>query len=111
MKTFIFVLAICLGFLSHLPLQAASGVSGPLQLTLHSNDLKSVTWPRALIPALETNALSVGTTVDGFSAVNPAAIVTTTNGYSLEFTNSQPSLYFKLVQAQMSSNACSPPTC
>ncbi|MBK8000157.1 MAG: DUF1800 family protein [Verrucomicrobia bacterium] len=105
MKTRIFVLAVCLGFLSQLPLRAASGISGPLQLTLHSNDLKSVTWPRALIPALETNALSVGTTVDNFSDVNPAGIVITTNGYSLQFTNSQPSLYFKLLQAQMSSNA------
>lgn len=105
MKTRTLVLAVCLGLLSFWSARAATGISGPLQMDVTSNGVKTVSWPRPLVPALETNALSVGTSVENFIAINPALIATTTNGYSLSFSNALPSQYFKLFQAQMSSNA------
>ena len=91
MKTRTFVLAVCLSLLGFLPARAATGTSGSLSLTVNSNGTKAVNWPRPLIPGLETNELSAGTSVGSFTALNPALIVTTTNGYSLSFSNSLPS--------------------
>ena len=105
MKTRTFVLAVCVGFLAQLQTFAATATSGPLQLTVSTNGVKTVSWPRLLIPALETNKLSAGTTVSSFTEVNSSLLNITTNGYALTFTNALANQFFKLSQGQMSSNA------
>jgi len=105
MKTRIFVLAVCMGLLAQLQTFAATAISGPLQLNVSTNGVKTVSWPRPLIPALETNKLSAGTTVGSFIEVNSSLINITTNGYALTFTNALANQFFKLSQGQMSSNA------
>jgi len=105
MKTRIFVVTVCLGFLAQPQTFAATALSGPLQLHVSSNGVKTVSWPRPLIPALETNKLSLGSALSSFTDLNPLLISTTTNGYSLTLNNSLASQFFKLTQGQMSSNA------
>lgn len=103
MKTRIFVLAVCLGFLSQTLSFAANAVSGLLNLSV-SNGVKSVSWPRVPVPALETNRLSIANTLGINFVVNPDSIATTTNGYSLTLSNQLPNQFFILTRGQMSSN-------
>lgn len=105
MKTRTFVLAVCLGVLSQASSFAADAVSGLLNLSVSNNGVKTVHWPRVLVPALETNRLSAGTSVGSLLPVNPDIITTTTNGYSLTISNQLNSQFFMLHRAQMSSDA------
>ncbi len=100
----LFVAVACLGLLP-VRLPAADAYSGPLRLTIATNGLKTVSWPRPLVPALEINQLRAGVQVTNLVPVAPSAINTTTNGYSFSTGVSPDSLFFMLTQGQLSSNA------
>src|SRR5262245_24008117 len=104
MKTRLFVLAALLGLPLPWRSMAADGFSGPLQLSV-SNTVKTVSWPRQLLPALETNQLRTANSLNTLVPVSRAFISVTTNGYHWTSTNSLPSQYFALTVAEMSSNA------
>lgn len=101
------LLACCLlaCWLSGLRLSAADANAGPLHLTINTNGFKTVTWPRPLVPALDVNQLRGGSVLTNLNPINPAAITTTTNGYSFSTGISPDTLFFSLTQGQMSSNA------
>jgi uncharacterized protein (DUF1800 family) len=101
MNTRLLVLAAAL--LVSLPLSAAEAVSGLLTLTV-SNGVKSLAWPRTLIPALETNKLSVGTTVTALTEIPAPLINVGIAGYSYSASNALSQQFFALHQAQVSSN-------
>src|SRR5437867_4564773 len=105
MGTRLFVLAACVHLALPLHSPAADGSSGPLTLSVSSNGARTVTWPRLLIPALQTNRLSLGTNVGSLTAVAPDLITVATNGYVFSTTNTLPNQFFGLTLAQMSSNA------
>ena len=67
--------------------------------------MKTVSWPRALLPALEINQLRAGVQVTNLVPIAPAAITAGTNGYSFSIGSSLDTLFFSLTQGQMSSNA------
>ena len=104
MKKRLFVLAFCAAISPHSNLSAAEAISGPLRLTV-SNTVKAVTWPRPSIPALETNLLRVGLSVDGLGPISRDSIASSPAGYAWGTTNSTPRMFFSLTQSQMSSNA------
>src|ERR1051325_11264653 len=98
-----FVLAACVQFLLPLDTPAADGSSGPLQLSVSSNGVKTVSWPRLLIPALQTNQLSTGPSLDA-GALTPVPrewIGVTANGYAMTTTNSLPNQFFGLTLGQL----------
>jgi uncharacterized protein (DUF1800 family) len=100
-----FFAVVAFGFSIPLQLPAADADAGPLHLTINSNGLKTVTWPRPLVPALEVNQLRAGIYLSNLVPVAPTAISTTTNGYSFSIGSSPPALFFSLTQGQMTSNA------
>src|SRR5688572_11619031 len=104
MNTRLLVLAVCVGFGSLARLPAADAVSGPLTLTV-SNGVKTVAWPRPLIPALETNRLTQGETPQTMVEVPATVIGTGLGGYTWTTSNALGSQFFGLTQSQMSSNA------
>jgi uncharacterized protein (DUF1800 family) len=104
MNMHLFVAVACAGLLP-VQLFAADADAGPLHLNINSNGLKTVTWPRALVPTLEVNQLRAGVNVTNLVPVAPAAITTTTNGYSFSVGTSLDALFFSLTQGQMTSNA------
>src|SRR4030095_4703009 len=85
-------------------LRAADAASGPLNIAVGTNGVKVVSWPRPLIPALETNRLATGTQVGALSEVPPGTIALYTNGYVYGVSNNLPAQYFSLTLGQMSSN-------
>ncbi len=105
MKTRMFVLALCLGLLSQTTLSAADAISGPLQLHVADDGQKTLSWPRLLVPALETNKLSTGVSLDFLFEVNSAVFSISPEGYALTFSNNLPNQFFSLEIGQMSSNA------
>lgn len=100
----LFVAVACVGLLP-LQLSAADADAGPLHLNVNSNGLKTVTWPRLLVPTLEINQLHTGIYLSNLVPVAPTAITTTTNGYSFSIGSSPASQFFSLTQGQMTSNA------
>jgi uncharacterized protein (DUF1800 family) len=86
------------------PASAADFYQGPLSITVGTNSNTTVTWPRPMIPALASNTLSIGIDITDFSDVFSDNINITPAGYSWGITNAQPRLFFRLTQAQMSSN-------
>src|SRR5688500_10108867 len=78
----------------------------PPSLTLTvTNTLKTVTWPRTLLPALEQNALFVATTnLTNSTAVPPAAIAANPSGYVYRTATTAPHQFYSLALLQMSSN-------
>jgi uncharacterized protein (DUF1800 family) len=98
------LLALAAAFLLPSTLSAADAVSGPLTLSV-SNGTKRVAWPRVLIPALETNKLSVGASVTAFTEIPASLINPGVAGYSYSVSNALGQQFFALTQAQMSSNA------
>ena len=104
MNTRLFVAVACVGLLPF-QLSAADAVSGPLHLNVNTNGLKTVTWPRLLVPALDVNQLRAGLQVTNLVPVAPNSITVGTNGYSFSTASSPGTLFFSLTQGQMSSNA------
>jgi uncharacterized protein (DUF1800 family) len=100
----LFVAVACVGLVP-LQLSAAEAVSGPLRLDVGTNGLKTVTWPRLLVPTLDVNQLRAGLTVTNMVPIAPNAIATTTNGYTFSTGTSPDALFFSLTQGQLSSNA------
>src|SRR5688572_12012995 len=98
------VLAVCIGFFTVSNLPAADAISGPLTLTV-SNGVKTVAWPRPLIPALETNRLTQGASLEAMTEVSPGLIGIGLGGYAWSTSNALGSQFFGLTQSQMSSNA------
>src|SRR5215207_10890307 len=78
----------------------------PPALTLTvTNTLKTVTWPRTLLPALEQNALFVATTnLTNFTAVPAAGITASPSGYLYRTATTAPHQFYNLALLQMSSN-------
>ena len=103
MNSRLFGLALCLGFASS-QLQAQSGTSGPLTLSV-TNGVKTLTWPRPLIPALETNQLAFSLNLNNWNVVTPELLNISTSGYAWSLTNGLSLGFFSLKQAQLSSNA------
>lgn len=103
MHTRVFALAVFAAFVLSQQSQAAVGVSGPLQLSV-SNGVKTLSWPRQLIPALETNKLSSGVTVTNLGEISRDLISVTPAGYAWSQSNAAPQGYFSLKLGQMSSN-------
>jgi uncharacterized protein (DUF1800 family) len=104
MNTRIIAVLTC-GFFLPLQLPAADADAGPLHLNINSNGLKTVTWPRPLVPALEVNQLRAGIYLTNLVPITSAAITTATNGYSFSVSSSPDTLFFSLTQGQMTSNA------
>ena len=102
MPTRLILLALTLAFLLPQPSSAQQVTSGPLTLSV-TNNIKTLVWPRSLLPALETNLLSVGTSPTNLAPANGVAIYT--NGYWWGVSNTLPMLFWSLKQGQMSSNA------
>ena len=86
------------------PLLAADGASGPLDIAVGTNGVKTVSWPRMLLPALETNRLATGSQVGALTEVPRDAIAIYTNGYVFGVSNQLPAQYFSLTLGQMPSN-------
>jgi uncharacterized protein (DUF1800 family) len=87
-----------------LSLQAADPPPPSLTLTV-TNTLKTVTWPRTLLPALEQNALFVATTnLTNFTAVPAAGITANPSGYVYRTATTAPHQFYTLALLQMSSN-------
>jgi len=103
MKNCLLVLAGCVVLLLPFRASSADGSSGALHISV-SNSVKTISWPRPVIPALETNRLQVGGVPTVLFDVSRAAIATTTNGYSWRVTNSLVNQFYALTVAQMSSN-------
>jgi uncharacterized protein (DUF1800 family) len=94
---------VCLWFAA-VTVPAADSYTGSLSLSV-SNSSKIVSWPRPSIPALETNRLSVGTSLSSpLSPISPENLAITPLGYSWGVTGAHSQLFFQLTQAQMSSN-------
>src|SRR6266436_3468003 len=78
----------------------------PHPLTLGvSNGVKTVTWPRALLPALDTNRLMVSTNLPTFSDIPATNVAAAPSGYTYLTTNGLPQQFYNLQLIQMSSNA------
>ena len=104
MQTRLFLLAFSLSLVFTQLSSAQQVTSGPLTLTV-TNNTKTLVWPRSLIPGLETNQLSVGTSVTNLAPVVPGSVAIYTNGYWWGISNTLPALFWSLKQGQMSSNA------
>jgi hypothetical protein len=104
MNTRLIVLAVCVGNFLAPNLPAADAVSGPLSLNI-TNGVKSLSWPRPLIPALEVNTLSQGPSPDSMFEIFRDLINVEAGGYTWSTTNEWVSQFFGLTQSQMSSNA------
>lgn len=104
MSTRLFVLVACLGLVAPRALPAAQGSSGPLNISVTTNGVKTVSWPRPLIPALEINQLSTGITPEAPALVAQDLVSFTTNGYSYSVSNALARQFFNLKLAQKSSN-------
>src|SRR5688500_2985460 len=77
----------------------------PTQLNLTvENALKTLTWPRAPLPALEQYRLWVATNLTNFSQVSSATIQTSPSNYSWRTIHSLPQQFYTLDVIQMSSN-------
>lgn len=84
-------------------LSAADPPPPELRLTV-TNFLKTVTWPRTPLPALETNRLLVTINLSNYTAVAPSAIVPTPSQYVYRVVNNLPRSFYSLQLLQMSSN-------
>jgi len=84
--------ALCGAFASHSPLLAAPP-TGPLHLSV-SNNVKTVTWPRALIPALATNRLRIARNPTNFIDVAPNSVAIAPSGYTYTISNAFSEEYF-----------------
>ena len=104
MQTRLFLLALSLALVVAHPSPAQQVTSGPLTLSV-TNNTKTLVWPRSLIPGLETNQLSVGTSVTNLAPVLAGSVAIYTNGYWWGISNNLPMLFWSLKQGQMSSNA------
>jgi uncharacterized protein (DUF1800 family) len=70
-----------------------------------SNGVKTVSWPRQLVPALETNRLNFGVRVDNMIPISRDSLAVGTNGYSFSLSNGLSTSFFSLTLGQLSSNA------
>ncbi|HEU0010881.1 MAG TPA: hypothetical protein VFT34_13775, partial [Verrucomicrobiae bacterium] len=84
--------------------RAADAASGPLHISVGTNGVKAVSWPRLLLPAQETNRLATGAQVGVLSEVPQDALTLYTNGYIYGVSNNLPAQFFSLTVGQMSSN-------
>lgn len=75
-----------------------------LNLTV-SNRVKTVTWPRPMIPALESNRLLSAPSVTNFAEVASTNIGLAPWGYTYVTTNDFPAQFFNLQLLPLSSNA------
>ncbi len=105
MSTRLYVLATCVQLLLPLNTPAEDGFSGPLRLSVSSNGVKTVSWPRLLVPALETNLLSSGLNPGALTPVPQDRIGVAPNGYVVSTTNALSAQFFGLTLSQKSSNA------
>jgi uncharacterized protein (DUF1800 family) len=94
-----------LGILASSFLWAADPPPTSLTVTVGSNGTKTVTWPRPLIPALETNRFFTATNITHFVEEPPGNIAAGPAGYAFTTSNAHPHQFFWLELAQMSSNA------
>ena len=83
-------------------LHAATGVSGILSLDVATNGIKTLSWPRPLLPALDINQLSFGSSVTGLLPVPGDAVTATALGYSWSVQNSLDSQFYSLKLEQKS---------
>jgi uncharacterized protein (DUF1800 family) len=86
-------------------LHAATGVSGILSLDVGTNESKRVSWPRPLLPALDINQLSSGSSVTSLVPIPGDSIVITPLGYSWTVQNSWDSQFFSLTLEQKDPSA------
>jgi uncharacterized protein (DUF1800 family) len=98
------VAALLLGVLIQSNGLAADPPPVQLNLTVNTNGVKTVSWPRPLLPALETNLLSSGATVTGLLPVPPASVAVSPGGYVHTTSNQLPAQFFNLQLVQKSSN-------
>src|SRR6185503_3273076 len=85
-------------------LRAADAASGPLNVFVGSNGVKTLAWPRQLLPALETNRLATGAQAGNLGEVPRDAISLFTNGYVYTVSNHLPVQFYSLTLGQMPSN-------
>src|SRR5215203_5747526 len=83
---------------------AADGVSGPLTLNV-SNGVKTVTWPRQLIPALDINQLATGFEVNSLAPVATGSVAISPAGYRWSGSNTAPGQFFSLTLEQLDPEA------
>jgi uncharacterized protein (DUF1800 family) len=106
MNTRFIAAIICAGlFFSPKPIPAADADAGPLHLNISTNGVKTVSWPRPLVPALDVNQLRAGATLTNLVVVAPSLISAGVHGYSFSTPTTLDTLFFSLTQGQMSSNA------
>jgi len=98
------MLAVLIGSFASHGLLAADLPPHPLVLTL-SNGVKTVTWPRALLPALDTNRLMVSTNLPAFSDIPATNVASAPSGYTYRTSNGLPQQFYNLQLIQMDSNA------
>jgi len=102
MQYCVVVLTVCLGILAPTFL---FGADPPTQLDLTvSNTVKTITWPRALLPALDQNRLMAATNITNFAQVPGSNITALASGYTWRTTNSFPGQFYNLELIQLSSN-------
>jgi uncharacterized protein (DUF1800 family) len=101
MKKGLLALVALAGFVAS---SLTDAVSAPLSpVFLHkTNNVKTVSWPRPVLPAWETNRLLVGTTVTNMTAVPNFSVGTA--GYTYTTTNVFPQQFYGVHIAQKSSN-------
>jgi uncharacterized protein (DUF1800 family) len=87
-----------------LPSPAADPLPSALDLAI-SNRAKTVTWPRPLIPALESNRLLSAQSVTSFVEVASTNIGLAPWGYTYVTSNDFPAQFFAVQLVQKSSNA------
>ncbi len=75
---------------------AATGTSGLLTLDVSTNGVKTLSWPRPLLPALEVNQLSGGPGVSSLTPVSPDSIARSPAGYSWSVSNALRAQFYSL---------------
>ncbi len=102
-RRFLLLAALC-GALGTIPPLLADPPPTSLHLSV-SNSVKTVTWPRALLPSLQTNRLMAATNIASFADVPSNSVAVAPGGYTYVTSNGLPQQFFNLQLLQMSSNA------
>src|SRR5437867_7106356 len=105
MQKRVLALAVLTGAVATHTLFAADPPPTSLSIGITTNrNIKTVAWPRALIPALQTNRLLSATNIASFSDVPPNNITVAPGGYTYTTSNTLQRQFFNLQLLQMSSN-------
>jgi hypothetical protein len=104
MRMRLVITALWAAFASQLYVPAADFAPTTLSLSI-SNGVKTITWPRPLVPALESNRLETGEFVTNLQEVPSGNVLLSPAGYAYVTSNGLPSQFFSLQLRGMSSNA------